>query len=812
MFYPIGSALVGAEKSEGYGVSNSSTHPALRLWAALIRGFAIGLAALFLSSLIDLVTTDQSLAELVPYLGEYLIAGIALAACSLQPLRQALTQQTGNVALAKRSLFAVTIAVTLFFAITMLVDPQFPVRWLFYFYVFSVLFDWLVLRFLVRTEFSPPELGSRSAWLAAYLDEMPHAPFVAAGLFLLALTPFYLFANLQSAAERLGNWAFGFLVLGVSVALIDLFVPKRIKEFNRYVPTAGITLLLIAIFTMGYLSESAHTKAEVAFLVDTQPSYLAPHVTDKDIVVSDSPSLRLNNIPNMATHLDLLPDQRGLALWSDLTRALQGKRTAYWVDVSDDSHDTQGILASYLKTNGCLEEISSTILPVRAYSLRLPLTSPRVLPPTIAAQVPDAFNAAQVDFGAIQMTGFSFEPKVCSHDAVSVALRWRLVRQTEMPLKVSLFLNDAKGRRVQSQDFVIQNLQKQTTDQLSDARQVYGYHLLVVPFGTPPGQYTLSVGVYPASTSQRLHVNTASGVPASTADSVTLGQIQVYRSEDYNADPYKSVQDSNMVQAKVELADGLRLVAYGLNAQSVLPGESLSLTARWRALLGSLPSYQVRVQLAQNDRVIAEATGTPVDGTYPTNLWSENEIVVDHWDLHVPPDTTGGKAQLKIGAGGGKMLDIADVNITAITHTFQVPSMRYPANATFVGIGDLIGYDLDSTRTTANEPFAVTLYWRAGKAEIAKNYTVFAQLLAADGHLIAQSDSAPAGGRRPTRGWVSGEIIADRHELTFTDQSYQGEASLIVGVYDPATFVRLPIQANSLNYFKLPLLVQVTSP
>lgn len=790
----------------------SSAHPVTRSWFAPILGFAIGLVALFLASLVGLITTGLGLSELAPYIAEYLIAGVALAACSFRPFRAVLTRHNDNVALAKRSLFTVTMALTLFLAATMLLDPQFPVRWLFYFYAFAVLFDWLAVRFVVREEFLLLAPGSRPAQIADYLDEMPHAPFVAAGLFLLALTPFYLLANLQTAAERLGNWAFGFLVLGVGIALFDLFVPKQIKKRNRYIPPAGIALLLVTIFTVGYLSENAHTKTETAFLVDTQPSYIATHVTDKDIIISSSPSLRLGNIPNMTTHLDLLPDQRGLALWDDLTRALQGKHIAYWVTVSGDSHDSQGILASYLKTNGCLEGISETILPVRPYELRMPLADPKVLPSAIASQVPDAFNAAQVDFGAIQMTGFSFESKVCSHDAVSVALRWRLIQRTETPLKVTLFLNDAKGRRIQSQDFVIENLQKQATDQLSNGSEVYGYHLVIVPFGTPPGQYTLLAGVYPTSSSQRLQVNSSSGVLASAADSVTLGQVQVYRADDYNADPYKSLQDSKLVQAKAELADGLRLVAYNLNTQSVLPGENLSLMARWRALLGSLPSYNVHVQLVQSNRVIAETSSTPVDGTYPTNLWRENEVVVDHWDLRVPPDTAGGAAQLKIGVDSGKMLDIADVNVAAITHTFQIPLMRYPASAKFTGLGDIIGYNLSSTRAVTNESFALTLYWRAGRSEIDKNYTIFAQLLAADGHLVAQSDSAPAEGQRPTRGWVSDEIIVDRHELSFSDKSYRGAANLIIGAYDPATFVRVSVQDSSVNYFKLSTSVQVASP
>ncbi len=95
---------------------------------------------------------------------------------------------------------------------------------------------------------------------------------------------------------------------------------------------------------------------------------------------------------------------------------------------------------------------------------------------------------------------------------------------------------------------------------------------------------------------------------------------------------------------------------------------------------------------------------------------------------------------------------------------------------------------------------------------IDRNYVVFAQLLAADGHLIAQSDSAPAGGQRPTRGWVNGEIISDRHSLEFVDKTYRGDATLIVGMYDPATLARVAVADSANNFVTLTTHVQIVAP
>ncbi|MCL4486895.1 MAG: hypothetical protein M1570_02035 [Chloroflexi bacterium] len=789
-------------------MSSTVTSNTRRFWTAITIGFAVGAISLIIASLIDLATTDLSLAELVPYALEYVLAGLTFAICYSIPFRSMLTMEAGPVAAVKRAIYSCTTATALFVAAVVVTAPKFPVRWLLYLYAISIVLEWLAWRVLPVGELDPPAAGSRSARVASYLDAMPHAPFALVGMLLLVLTPFFLLANQQPSAERVSNWAFGFLVLAVAVALCRVFTPDALLRLARLCPTMTGGLLAVALLAVGYLSVSAYTQPEQSFLVDVQPSYLARVVTDKDVVISDSPKLRLGNIPDMTAHLDLLPDQRGLALWDDLISSLQGKRNAYWVNVADDSHDSQGILASFLKSNGCLDDIPGTILPVKPYELQSPLVKPRVVPPTLADWVADAFQSAKVDFGPIQMTGYNFEPRVCSHDAVAVSLRWNLVDRTGAPLKVSLILNDSKGRQIQAQDFQIQDAEQRTSDQTDAGTRMLGYHLLVVPFGTPPGEYTVSAGVYLSGASERLHVNSAQGV-AAAADLVTLGSVQVYRAQDIAADPFKTLQDSHLVQAKVDLQTGMRLAAYGVATQSVLPGEDVSLTARWRSLLTTLPSYNVRVQVMRGDQVIAEASGAPVDGTYPTSQWRADEVVVDHWDVRVPPDAAGGPAQVNIGIDGGKSLYVTDVDIATVTHTFQIPSMGSPAEASFAGVGDLIGYDLESTSVSAGTPLLLTLYWRAGSSAIDKNYTVFAQLLAADGHLVAQSDSAPDGGKRATRGWVSGEIIADPHTLDFGDASYRGSASLIVGIYDPRTGKRVAIQGSSDDHVKLNAPIQV---
>jgi len=103
----------------------------------------------------------------------------------------------------------------------------------------------------------------------------------------------------------------------------------------------------------------------------------------------------------------------------------------------------------------------------------------------------------------------------------------------------------------------------------------------------------------------------------------------------------------------------------------------------------------------------------------------------------------------------------------------------------FGDFAELVGYSLPAVEVTAAQPLPLTLRWRALGRASTLNYTVFTHLLSEDGRLIAQHDSAPAGGTRPTTGWVPGETIVDPHAMAFYDTAYTGPAKIAVGLYDP---------------------------
>lgn len=87
------------------------------------------------------------------------------------------------------------------------------------------------------------------------------------------------------------------------------------------------------------------------------------------------------------------------------------------------------------------------------------------------------------------------------------------------------------------------------------------------------------------------------------------------------------------------------------------------------------------------------------------------------------------------------------------------------------------------------EYLVVTLPWRAREL-LDRDLRVFVQLLGPDGQVVSQQDRDPQSGFAPTTSWVPGEVVIDRYALPVPDDG--GPFRLIVGLYDPATGVRLP--------------------
>jgi hypothetical protein len=112
-----------------------------------------------------------------------------------------------------------------------------------------------------------------------------------------------------------------------------------------------------------------------------------------------------------------------------------------------------------------------------------------------------------------------------------------------------------------------------------------------------------------------------------------------------------------------------------------------------------------------------------------------------------------------------------------------------------IELGDqirLLGYTLSEESVEPGRMVRLTLFWQTSNP-LSERYTVFAHVLDEGGQLVAQQDSEPAGGSRPTNTWSEGEVIADHMGILIPATVASGPYRLIVGMYQPNTGERLPV-------------------
>jgi hypothetical protein len=171
--------------------------------------------------------------------------------------------------------------------------------------------------------------------------------------------------------------------------------------------------------------------------------------------------------------------------------------------------------------------------------------------------------------------------------------------------------------------------------------------------------------------------------------------------------------------------------------------------------------------------------------------------VLRNWhDLAVPPTTPAGSYQLLVSLHAADRelgrVSLGDVEVRGRPRDFVSPAIQNPATYRLGNDIAFLGSDQEKVVVRPGDPLNLTLFWQALNL-VDRSYTVFVHLLGADGQVLAQQDSPPGGGASPTSSWVPGEYITDTYQLPVKPDIPAGEYHIEIGMYDPATGVRLPV-------------------
>jgi hypothetical protein len=127
--------------------------------------------------------------------------------------------------------------------------------------------------------------------------------------------------------------------------------------------------------------------------------------------------------------------------------------------------------------------------------------------------------------------------------------------------------------------------------------------------------------------------------------------------------------------------------------------------------------------------------------------------------------------------------DVQQLGACSLTRVFTPPAEPLASFTVTDGRIDLLGLAMGAAQPGSSLP--VVLYWQI-PAAIDGSYTVFTQLFAPDGQIVAQQDNLPVAGLAPTNTWTPTQPVRDAYSLTIPPDASPGLYTLHVGLYDVA--------------------------
>ncbi|GAB4277397.1 MAG: hypothetical protein Kow0080_28360 [Candidatus Promineifilaceae bacterium] len=579
--------------------------------------------------------------------------------------------------------------------------------------------------------------------------------------------------------------------IGLILVLAWLIAPQPVK--NRVGNVAGglLGVAVMAFFAAGLVTYFTHPAVQKDD-VRGAARFLAAQARPDDVIF----------IPN--TDWSLLFEYDGLApvvmpdtdhyevMWGQLAEATRAGQRAFQMDYPRGTLDFQQVVAFAMEAAGRLMAVTSFDGPeVRQYELARPLTPP-------------SFSPFTANYGPVQLTGVWLEQGAEADAAAAIALQWQVNQPIPDEWTVSLRL-EGDGVAGIAQDFALLDERGRPTQFWQPGQVVTTYHILPLSPGTPPVVLTAVAHVY------KVLPDGIQTVDAQTAEfpypqpALSLGEVALAPPISGQS-PYGLVPDVPLLDEPVQL-DDLSLIGFGLDSGVYAPGQPVYVRLLWQGGAAALADLRPSLRVVQNGRVLVADDRAPVAGRYPTTLWQPNQLVAEVRVLTIPPGSDG-TAEIAV-VWNGVAISLQQIVIEGETAIFTPPQPQTAVSVQFGSVAKLVGFDLPNREVAVGDVVPLTLYWQADAPDTAVSYTVFAQLLDENGVLIAQHDSLPANGRRPTTGWVTGEYVTDSHALVFKEGvAYTGPAVVVVGLYDPQTGARLLADTGQ-DYFVLPVGVEI---
>ncbi len=262
---------------------------------------------------------------------------------------------------------------------------------------------------------------------------------------------------------------------------------------------------------------------------------------------------------------------------------------------------------------------------------------------------------------------------------------------------------------------------------------------------------------------------------------------------------------------QANFAGTMTLLGYDLPQRRVQPGQSFPLTLHWQAQRSMGQHLIIFNHLLDQSNTQRGGADRVPQLYYTTLLWVPGEVVSDSYLVPVDAAAPPGVYWLDVGLypavqptfslplwangqpSGGNSVRLGPLKVGGPPPglTTGVVQPQNPLALNFGGQITLLGFTFNAQH--------LTLFWQAGTIPQA-DYTVFVHLVDPSGRVVKQFDSPPANGAYLTSLWDAGEIIVDERRLSDLPP---GRYEVMVGLYDPASGQRLPVEGAAEGAVKL---------
>ncbi len=312
---------------------------------------------------------------------------------------------------------------------------------------------------------------------------------------------------------------------------------------------------------------------------------------------------------------------------------------------------------------------------------------------------------------------------------------------------------------------------------------------LLAPAGTPPGVYTVTVGL-----------SDANGLRSASVDGLLLpaasiGTITVVLPD---AAPDLAQMPLNEVVRRPRVDEALSIVGASLPETPLLAGTSAALRIAAENLAPTAAQRNLYVSILDaKGNLVTDWQGWPLPD-FPTALWPQGARVLVPVEMDLPPSLAPG--QYSVSAGwldvGNELrtpaVELGNIEVEQRPASFAPlePATPFDPPLLFGTHAVLEGY----TITQTGQSLVIALDWRVEQPLLPPHH-IFVHADDEGGATLAQSDGPPmsATGPAPTGTWQPAEQLRTIHTLTIPAGA---PLSLRVGLYNPATQVRLPVSVD----------------